>query len=251
MSGFLYFAPGLRTLDPAADVDRLKLRYAFERSPSWSDDGGKSPSGAAGVIFADSTRGLSSNDGEPSISYFPDEQVWRKRPACDGPEVWIGYYKSRPPLPSELIRSKTLPGERVLLSDGHAWLAPRLLFWAGDGGYQVELPTKIDFNDAGELVKGEVLAPYAALTTLVDRLYAMMVGGKPLSTAEAVETAGTILGINYVVGERELMLLGALAQDASLLAIGEVAADSQRANRWAEAQVEKKKVALARAASTG
>jgi hypothetical protein len=60
-------------------------------------------------------------------AYRPDRQEWHRCAPCGelpGGRAWIGWDTSERPTPAILARSKQLPGEGVLLADGHEWLIP-------------------------------------------------------------------------------------------------------------------------------
>lgn len=229
MSGFTYFVPGVAALADG-DLERWRLRYAFDDNPAAAHISGRTPTGGGGLLLAEQAR-----LGDRTFGYFPDEQKWRKRPTVDnpgGPDIYIGYYPAFKPQPIDLQRASVMRGERVKLGDGQSWLAPRILVWADEGGYRHVLPTKLDFDDDGELVTSGLVDDFTDLKPIVDRLYALMMTGESLKVAEAVDLASRLLQINYVVGKRELLMLGAIENNDSLSAIGDVAADRATALEW-------------------
>lgn len=245
MAGFLYFASGITS--PVNDelIDRLELRYAFERSPAHGPLNGRTPSGVDGTIFADEAR-LKPQE----LAYRPDDQAWRKRPGDDC--VWVGYWKDAPPTPGDLERAKQLSGESVEFADGNAWRIPRLVWHAGDDGFQLALPTYYDLDDKGEWVCGAVDEEYAHLTELADRLHAGVYqsegeGGKRLTTEEMLVATPTLLAVNYVVSPLECVMRRLFKKGGGLRRAAEVAVDFDNAMDW----LEKKSAELSPSAAAG
>lgn len=237
MPSFLYFADSYLNPISADAIDGFGLRYAFENAATHGPLTTHTPSGNPGTIFADCQR-LGGDD----LSYRPDEQVWRKLPATGaGPQIYVGCWRDRKPTPADLERRAQVPGEFVRLADGAEWLVPRLRFFAGENGFETALPTLIDVDDAGNLVVAGVADEHAGLERLGQRLIEGMFAGElelapRLTVKEAVESVAQLLAVNYVVSTVELgkQLLGALANNDTLMAACRAAVDYKTAASWAE-----------------
>lgn len=222
MRNFLYFAAGITTPITLEMVERLGLRYAFDEVPMHGVIEGRTPSGKAGTIMA--TRG----DGEMSFKGEPS-QVWRKRPGDDC--VWVGMSAGQPPTPADLLRplGDRQYGEEIDLADGHKWQIPRLVWHAGEDGFQLALPTYYDLDDAGRWVCSEVEEKFKHLLPLADRIYEGVykseVGGKRLSTEELLGLAPTLLAANYRVSPIEIAMLRLFKKGSYLRRMAEVAVD--------------------------
>jgi hypothetical protein len=240
MSGFLYFADGIR--NPMTDelVSQLDLRYAFDGIPMHGPIDGRTPSGGPGTIMCEQSR-LEPYDPV----YRGDEyQVWRKRPGDDC--VWIGYWRDSPPTPADLARHKQLAGDGVELG-GHAWKIPQFWWHAEEDGFQPKLPRYFDLSDKGEWIYGDIDEAHAHLKPLADRLLAAIYFSgsdpsvPPLTTIELLETAPQLLAINYVVSPVECVMLKLFKKDGALRRMAELAVDYDTAMEW----VKKKELAVA------
>jgi hypothetical protein len=233
MSSFLYFASGITTPITLERVAQLDLRHAFDSVPMHGPIDGRTPSGAAGMIMANS-----SDDSTVDLRYWPDSQVWRKRPGDEC--VWVGYWKDLPPTESDLARSKQMPGDVVTLADGNEWRVPRLWWHAEQNGFQLALPTYYDLADTGEWICGAIDEAFAHLKALADRLLAGVYfvdadeSVPRLTTSEMLELAPALLSVNYAISPIECAILKLFKRDGTLRKIAEAAVDYETAMTWVQ-----------------
>lgn len=222
MAGFMYFIDGW--VNPVSDetIDQVGLRYAFERRPMFAQINGRTPSGRPGSLLADQAR-----LGEATFAYAGDKQRWEKRPRVQVPDgafdVYVGQWNDHPPQPADLLRRNPLPGTEVKLA-GHNWTIPRLLMYASESGFTLDLPRYVDLDEHGTVVGGETVEEYRPAADLAERVFAVMRNGT--TSAAAVELSVEALQLNYVVSMIEAVkLLRLFREDQSLLSIVHAAAD--------------------------
>lgn len=220
----LYYLPGKKTADIALlrayglghafdDDDRRHLAPVLANGP---DDG-------AGVIVTDADH--------PRPGYYANNQKWRKVPLPDGDArpkapAWVGYYTASPPTSNELARRELLQGAEVELGDGNRWRVPIVVGAPESGSGTIgvlRLPSRLDLDDSGLFVPGEVLPAYAPLQhvaewwcklTLENARRYQADGDKAELLApdiqELYKAAVAGLAANYRIGAAEAVLLGLL-----------------------------------------
>ncbi|HMO84590.1 MAG TPA: hypothetical protein PKC18_06680 [Lacipirellulaceae bacterium] len=245
MAGLLYFADGVTTPITAEAVAALRVGYAFDAAPAHGLLEGRTPSGGAGRLFAD----LASLDGA-DLAYQPDKQRWLRR--SDDDCVWVGCWTADPPTATTLARPELRPGSWVELARGERWLIPRLLAFAGDDGFAVDLPCYAARDAAGAWVNGRIVEEFAPLESLARRLYEGMLLAEldqapRLTTDEMLDVTVQLLGVNYRVGPAEAALLELLPLDERLAGVARAAADWTTFEEWSQ----KKSAAVSPADSAG
>ncbi|HMP07665.1 MAG TPA: hypothetical protein PJ982_15045 [Lacipirellulaceae bacterium] len=245
MAGLLYFASQFTAPVTLEALAALGLRQVFAAPPAHGRIDGRTPSGAAGTIFADLAR-LGGRD----LAYCAERQTWLRR----GPDdcLWLGYWTDARPTPADLARDKQLPGDLVELVRGEQWRIPRVLAFAGEQGFACDLPCYAARTADGQWTNGRVLDEYAPAARLAERLYAGMILAEldrapRLTTAELLDATAELLAINYAVGPAELQLLEALPLDERLAEVARAAADWAAFEDWSE----KKNAVASRSDSAG
>ena len=242
MAGFLYFLSGTRRPMTAEAVRELGLGHILDGdgATSYREAQGNTPSGAPGVTFAAASR------HDRDVALAPGKQTWRRLPkTIGGGNVWLGYWDDAKPTPSDLARAKQLPGPTVELADGHRWMVPLVLSLDLQAErYETALPTRWDFDDDGNWVRGAVGDEYAALwdaaTPFADERFEMAAGREvarvEMDEQRLLACVTTLLQANYAVGQAELVMLGALADDQSTALVPLLACDFFELVQRAEAQ---------------
>jgi hypothetical protein len=216
MSGFLYFKPGASAVS-IESVKEWGLGYAFDTRVAGTKCQGGTPTGAAGIVFADKQR-----MGEQPIRMDLANQVWGKIPGTD---LHVGYWKDAPPTPDCLARGKQLPGLTVRLANDREWTIPLVRRFDRDSSELVSaLPCYMTCGDDGNWVRGQVVDIHAHLWDLVtpfaqDILHQYDEDGdkqpRIFSDTEICNTVTTLLQTNYVVGPGELSVIRAYAEEAA------------------------------------
>lgn len=215
------------------------LGYAFEGVPLSREIHNKTPSGGAGILFADPKR-----QAEGSVKCDMDAQEWRKMPRPGQSDIYIGYWKDAPPTPEDLARKNQLGGYSIPLADDKRWNIPLVrMFDEAAGQLKSNLPCYIDLDESGKPVNGQPLAAYAHLWELTAP-YAeqMMAEGEEAedTTQEDIQNAArTILQVNYLVDWPELAVARVLTNQQMAHNVVAVAVDWPTYLKWRE--VSKKK----------
>jgi hypothetical protein len=144
LSHFLIFIPGASGASPKL-LEEAGLADFVEGAEFLSTGHvPELPGGAANGVLC----GWRKPGSEPRIWYLPNEQEWRPAIAVDGfaaARFHIGFWKDRPPLPSELGRRYRNPGTSFRLDDGQEWLfpeareLPRTIMLEDDGSWKFEV----------------------------------------------------------------------------------------------------------------
>ncbi len=216
MAGFLYFiSEDTRPLTPER-IRAMGLGYAFTANPENSAVSGKSPNGKSGNVFADSTRQNGRRAG-----YYAEQQTWRKLPHVEGrPELWVGYWNDAKPTPEDLQRGKLLRGPKLTLADGAAWQVPIVRrFDEAAQRWESELPAYLDYDESGQVVRGQPVDEYTRLweltAPLADAQFARDAGEEGATgptDADVYAAVAALLQANYVVDLPELIALRALQE---------------------------------------
>lgn len=227
MSGFLYFVPGLQRPANLDDAAAAGVGYAFESKSRLQSAPihGRTPTGGGGSLLFDMER-----LGSAAPAYKADEQQWKKVPDT---ETLVGFYVDDRPTPQTLARSSQLGGAMVRLADGNEWLAPQLKAYSGENGFAANYPLIADMDDDGNWIAGGASPESQRLEKLFDDLMAAMLG-EPMKTADALNWAADLLGVNYVIGRREAAMLGILQTDDVLSRILSIATDRETWLDWAQ-----------------
>lgn len=238
----VYYIP--QTERPSvADLEAWGIGHAFEAPGRMTScPVTRGPDGGAGLVLTDPRA--------QRVGYYPDEQTWRRvplgspepsavnrepeqtsgsRPKAQGSRTgcaWVGYWNAGRPTPDELAREPRLYGEERVLADGQRWCVPVVIGAPEDVAASIgvlRLPRKLELNDAGEFVAGEVEPQYRPLLEAAGWWYdeswaaaQRMAAGEPPDEIEGPEVqrmlaaAVTVLAGNYRVGKAEVVLLGLL-----------------------------------------
>lgn len=147
-----------------------------------------------------------------------DELRFRPVAGSDG-AVLVAQVLTPAPL-EKLEREPKVEGPQLLLDDGRRWQVPRVRLYA-DAGEQVTwttaIPCRLDLDDQERLTQGEPLPRFASAWAVADAWSRLRFGAlaeDELSYWDLrgwLAAAAVVLGVNYAVGLRELMLCGALA----------------------------------------
>lgn len=213
MAGFLYHRPDARTIT-AKQAAAIGLGYAIRDKVAHVEHNANSPSGKAGIVFADVSR-----QGKKTLGYFKDQQTWRKLPNVEGrPELWVGYWNDAKPTPDDLRRPDALRAiGSYTLGENCRWDIPTLTELDGEGRGECALPGPEDFDDDGNIVSRPPVGEDSDLWDIVHPL-ALALCGLPVDRepTHADYRAGAIalLKRNYVVDVPELAQLGALFSDS-------------------------------------
>jgi hypothetical protein len=195
MAGFLYFIPGAKT---SVLPEKMGLGYAFEPGSLLQRRECTGPGEVRGVLLADGRYCPSER-----CKYAPQEQRWRNVP---GTACHVGMWVDSPPGPEDLALDSQLDGHVVALGDGHPWLAPvvRGVREEEDGAllHYVTVSRRIDWDEEGNRITGEVVPERAALWQAAARWYDLKV------SAEVAEERATLFG-EIVTGEAALVGLAA------------------------------------------
>jgi hypothetical protein len=208
-TGFLYFVPGFTRPITFKEVRTFCLGYAFESGPQSGQCAINTPTGTAGMIFADKAR-----HAEGRVKMDMENQVWRKMPRPGQQDVYVGYWKDAKPGPDDLKREKQVGGYQVAMLDGSRWTVPLVMMFEKTSEQLLSgLPTKMALDDQGEVVAGDVIDRYQFLYDAMSDYAAAMQAGKLIELLEALplskvcKDARTLLAANYIVDLPEIHAL--------------------------------------------
>ncbi len=209
MPGFLYFHPKVELPPTAAEIERIGLAYALAGANLTAAGVGKGPGDQRGVILADTDQ----TTGRAAI-YAPEDQAWRKVPNT---EAWVGHWNEARPAPTDLLRSRFLPGYGVMLGDGNDWVIPVVRAYREAGDViqgDPALPKKMDVDQAGKLTPGALLPEYEPLWQAVAEAWDKIIVGEgelenriESGVAEFDALAIRLLAANYRLGPAEVVML--------------------------------------------
>lgn len=235
MPGFLYFAPNATNTVTLDTAKSLGLGYAFTSPPSSTVCLNNTPTGGAGVVFADEKR-----LGEYGVQMRMDEQEWRKIPKSD---CYVGYWKAAPPTPDDLLRPQQLPGYRVEMGD-HEWIIPLTACFDDSRKMLVTaLPCYLECDENGNWNEGDVLELHRHLWEIGqpfrDDVAARLTQGAEPREFTNNELAGAAIGYlqaNYVVGPMEMSLMRGLQKGPEIHGAIMAANDFTAFARWSAEQ---------------
>lgn len=229
MSGFCYFIEGdLKSVDQKK-ITELGLGYAFDANPTCRELTGTTPSGHRGLLFGDTKR-----LGDLTPGYHPDIQVWREMPAVEGrPRLFIGYWKDHKPGPKDLQREQLVDGLLVKLGDGEMWQIPEIREYNEQSSqWECRLPSYLDFNATGRVIKGRPLAAYQELWDATAPLGSLLLEGGTTTDEDLAECAAKLLTANYAVSLIELLVLQLLTDGGDLSLIVMAACKKAKLMSW-------------------
>lgn len=211
MAGFLYFLVGGKNVDAENVEKKAGLGYAFDGGCASRDVlAGAAPIGKTGCVIGDPN----SQPEDRPLGYHPDRQTWRKIPAPEGaPEVWLGWWNDAQPRPADVRRQTQFRTANAKLDDDCWWAIP-LIGHQEHGAFVTDLPARLDLNDRGGFVAGEVVERYRdlweAIAPLADKHFAWQAGeGQAPTDDEQWQAVLTLLGATHRVGVAELVAMGA------------------------------------------
>lgn len=193
---FMYFVPGRNAVDEG-DIASLGLGHLAGclLSQRKTQNG---PGGLEGLIFA-----ARENEGsvwaklagyvapDVRVGHYPAEQEW-----VNTGRVWIGWFKSARPRPSDLLRPMPCGGDAVSMSDGSEWLLPTLK----------DLPNQYGATGAGEF-GARPSAKYAAAYAAIDTLRQWVAASAPMTYERVVRALCDLASVNYRAGYPEALAL--------------------------------------------
>jgi len=212
MAGFVYYLPDKKTNITADAIRAAGLGYAFEEKLDGTlrmtvRQVSRGPSGEhAGVVVGDPFR-----IAPGRIGFYPAEQEWRQLPQST---AWVGYYRDDPPRPDQLWRKEVLPGHAVELGDGQKWEVPIVRgITEVDGAITpyTPLPRRVDLNEEGAFVPGDVLPCYEGILRGVLTHYDRLVQAYAKQESKVFcddQVAAELLTTNYCIGRVEIVVLG-------------------------------------------
>jgi hypothetical protein len=214
MSTFLYYAA--QSFAPAIEkhlASRLECGAHHQ-------DVLAGPDKSRGTLFAARDR------IEPAkVKYRAGEQDWHLVDAAGRPAYWVGTIEGEEPGPGDLVRTKTLPGHGMELSDGRTWLCPVARGQAAEDGRLVwyhALPRTIVLAPESDRQweQGPVVPRYQRLWQLAAAYWQAVVAVADEQVAPhdriefdfqgAAAAAVDCLAANYRVTAVEVSLLGLL-----------------------------------------
>lgn len=242
---FLYYRAQQTRNVTTKDVTAWGLTYAFENNPLTCVCHNNTPTGSAGVVFADAAR-----VGEARVKMDMENQVWKKMPRPGQPDVYVGYWKDARPTPEKLARRQMLNGFTLTMRDKSQWRVPLVRFLdKGSDSLVSGLPTSVGLDDNGEFAAGDVVEEYAYLYELMGKYAANMQAGtlvdlfESLSMKDLCSDAKRLLQANYVVDAAEIsqLKLWQVSRDECVEANAIILAaiDYQNYHDWEEASKKK------------
>jgi len=248
---FLYFIPnaGAASAEVLRDTGLAKiLRCGVRAGPV-----GNGPGGSGGVLLAADQgprarlrfapdeqewfRAGNAEIAEATAEPTPPDAAGGRS------EYWIGYYVGDRPTPEELARTERVSGRDVRLADGNEWHLPCVrLFPEGTNlplAYGLDPQTgaatqrvRADYQELWDAT-GELFAAYVGaavgeeeepgsgadreknpdVSALRDSTSGFQEGGSGVTEGRAIEVVAAALGVNYRVGVRELLAIGALESE--------------------------------------
>lgn len=207
--GFLYFVPSYTRPISLKEIRTFGLGYAFESNVQSGQCAIHTPTGTAGMIFADQTR-----HAEGRVKMDVENQVWAKLPRPGQQDVYVGFWKDTKPAPDSLARAKQVSGYQVGMQDGSKWTVPLVRYFEKTSEQLLSgLPTKMALDDQGEVVAGDVIDRYQFLFDAMSDYAAAMQAGKLIELLESLplsrvcRDARTLLAANYIVDLPEIQAL--------------------------------------------
>lgn len=228
MAGFMYFVPGTVGQLTIEHLRERGLAHAFDETPFCREARGDTPSGTPGLVVGDRRR-----MGDYAVKLSLDEQTWRKLPGLD---AYVGWYTEAPPTPADLVRPRTLSSFDLTMADGNEWKIPLVRVCDDEGECQSMLPTKYDLNDAGQLVRGQIVAEYAALWDLTQPFWEAMITESDVNDQDCLECAGTVIGHNYYIGWQEAAIVGLFSDCVGPAGLVAVAVGYFTWQRWQDSK---------------
>ena len=206
MPGFLYFRSGSTKPIDADGVRSLGIGHILDGNSSVETraTNSSSPSGVAGLIFADPAR---QKYGQP-IGYFPEKQTWERYP--DQPDLHIGYWNDGKPEPADLRRDIFLRTHEIKLDDEKYWEIPIVGHLDGEQ-FQSDLPAYMALDKNGRRVRGKVVAKHNGLweivSTLAGKFFETNAENEPPTDDEVWNATLALLQSVYVIDAMEMAIL--------------------------------------------
>lgn len=201
MSGFAYFIEGRAAINRAG-LNELGLGYAFAGTSCAVRAAMTGPGDASGVVVA-----ADASDA----GYFRERQAWRLLRREVGSRIWCGLASDREhPTPDDLRSPEALPGHAVTLRDGRQWLVPCARQFV-DGEQRRAIPARMDIDDDGRWISGDVLPEYSRLWGAAERFADWFLGRdeqRQLLVADLTDFAVAALAVHYRLGPVEAAMLG-------------------------------------------
>lgn len=168
---------------------------------------GPAPNERGGVLIYPRVTGVD----DPYIGVDHERQQWytaTPQEAQETPGRWIGWLRSAPPSPDDLVRRSTCPGYLVRDEHGRQWQVPIVRSPHSPFG---ALPKDLVFDAAGQVVpklKSRYRALWESLAPLWDVLNGTPVAPEVDNDEGFVpRTAAAGLAVNYRLGPQEITAL--------------------------------------------
>ena len=198
MAGFLYFLPAALNQKPAEFIASRPLPFEGLRSlPECAVAEG--PDGKPGLTLA--------LPGGRSPKFFAERQNWRKLPA----RWYLGTWRDAPPARDDLAKPAIRAGHPVTIA-GEPWTVPVARYWQTLEGAPVwtpATPQTYTLGKDGEIALAEA-EEWRWFSDLAERYWAALAGNfedGSLTKADIFRLAARALGVNYRVGDEELLVL--------------------------------------------
>lgn len=205
MGRLMYFLAGRSAVSEAALVESGLDRIVTGGVEQVGTQ--KGPDGGRGVVFASPAK-----NGKP-LGCRPG-QTWIAAPAK---KFWLGYEEK--PGPDDLARERMRGGNPVRLGDGNEWVFPKYIFLNRTMAYDEEgnICWRVSPEEQRYAEDGERL--FELLKAIVARRKAGEGEQEiemPMTMAELAPILVRFLGLNYRLGEPEVVLLGLFRDDLML-----------------------------------
>ena len=212
MPGFIYFLPNRNTASEAILKDCGLASIFGDGGVQWASCNG--PDGINGCLCwtKESTRNV--KDISSYFKYDKKLQVWRK---CADGKYYVGYWDNNKPGPNDLVRSTgAIDGNWVTLADRQKWLIPTARTFVGDSSF----PFKIDFDDEGKPIRGDVEDEYKEVCDAAAKIFDILlfslapeedaIEPSNMTYEDLYLTSLKAIAINYQLGPAECGMLGLL-----------------------------------------
>lgn len=216
MTGFYYFIPDEKSINREL-LSKYGLEHIVDRTDSIPyREIIRGIDGMRGTIL-----GCGRNFTDPTQLRFQDVPKWTQFSKQHSEHrAYLGYDPDKLPTPAELERKSMLPGKPLKDELNRTWQLPT----AHKVLHGTQLPRRIDEDEDGEYIYGEVVSQYRKLWDLVEQYMQACVGAaeqaKEDDATEFSFTFGNALDFcvaafsaNYRVSRKELLVMEVLNTD--------------------------------------
>ncbi len=203
MAGYLLYLPGRRGCNPSMIAEHGLATLCGEDTPMFRDVLEHGPDGGNGVLCYWEHMNSPERNHEPAI-VDTTRQEWRPAKANGDQQAgryWIGWDKSRPVRPSDILRRRSHVSTPVILEDGNEWLIP----------IAKQLPQVLGLDERG-MVAGRIKDQYREFWDqswkVLDWFQPREDGTCAVPYTEGFEFCCLALSVNYVVNRDIVDALG-------------------------------------------